>query len=564
MQASLSNQGNPASPTSAFTDRRKEVDLKAQLVEARLANVMSNDSVATTKFSTLEAQFEESQKQSADRVAALQAQLEAKDIENVQLQDKNSDLSKKVVDLKQEIRKTEDFLNKSYNDTLEGLTTHIQEMSTQVNELHNENDRLLFQHSEAQRVCKFLQDKMSDVETEKETMVSRFKFQLTESHRITSFLESKLLETQDELAKVNASLVGDEVAMENKKLKNKVVELKKEIRSTEDTLNKSYNETLEGLTGHIEEMEKQLEEFADENDRLVFQQTEAQRVCKFYQEKVESIESDKSQELASAQFSLSESQRVTKFLADKIESTDTEKDEIIASLRFSVAEARRVRTFMESKLNNHHEDKVAACRVLEEQIDDLNLEVTSKMILLEAHQEHYHAKEVAMREVTNRLVEVEGKLETSKMMADFLENALVSSKNALKQRGPDPQSFAEIAQLKASAKAVKATIESLSEGFTTARVQHSCMSDKVDMLERQITKVTVSLDSKVEALNETKRALAREQQKNARLSEEVREVEMEYAKTKEELQMAKAEKKALATKIQGRPSLIVPKVSHFV
>jgi chromosome segregation ATPase len=575
MQASLSNQGNPASPTRAFGDRRKEVELKDQLVEA-------HDSISIDKFSILEAEleesrkeaaereedlqahFEESQMQAADRVKALQALLVAKDRENGKLKEKNKELVEKADDLKEEIRKTEDFLNKSYNDTLEGLTTHIQEMTGQVNELNTENDRLAFQHSEAQRVCKFLEDKMAAVEEEKETIVSRFKFQLTESHRITSFLESKLLETQDELTKLNATHVGDEIAMENKQLKQKVVDLKKEIRSTEDTLNKSYNETLEGLTGHIEEMEKQIEDFADENDRLIFQHTEAQRVCKFYEEKVESMELNKSQELASAQFSLSESQRVTKFLANKIETKETEKDKLIASLQFSLAEGQRVRNFMEAKLNSHHEDKVAACRVLEDQIDDLNLEVTSKMILLEAHQEQYHAKAIAMRQVTNHLEEVEGKLETSKMMSEFLESKLASSKMALKQRGPDPASFAEIEHLKARAKEVKATIELLSEGFTTARVQHSSMSGQIDMLERKVTKVSVNLDSKVEALNATQRALERERKKTAELYEEVREIELEHAKTKEQLQLAKAEKKALATKMQGRPSLIHGKVSHFV
>ena len=274
------------------------------------------------------------------------------------LQSKIQELETTVQQLKKDARAAETALNKSYNDTLDSLTSHIEESENQLREIDAQNGELRFRLTEAQRVCKLLQDKLTSSEMKldvseksRQCILADSEFKLTESQRVTKFLETKLLKmsTEKETAtalneslrkqvetlstQLEESLVNKaDLEGKNSELQVKVDELQKEVRDTETTLNKSYNETLDALTSHIEQSDERLRELDKENSDLRFSLTEAQRVCQYLQTKVDESEKSRLAYESDYGFKLTEAIRLTKFLETKLTKVLEEKQALVSKV----------------------------------------------------------------------------------------------------------------------------------------------------------------------------------------------------------------------------------------
>ena len=353
-------------------------------------------------------------------------------------------------------------------------------------------------------------DKASQAEKEKNV----FKNKAYDLAARLSAIKKKLQEKEEETTKLEAK---------NHDLEAKVNQLKQEVKSTETHLNKSYNDTLEGLTNHIQEAEKQINELDSENSELRFKMAEAQRVCKYLQNKLTESEKNHAAVTADTQFKMTEAQRVSKFLESKLHKMVDEKKAV--------------------------EAKVAD---LEGQVKKLKQEIGMKDLVIQQCNEKMKQKDAALADASRSIVEVEGKLAASQKVCGFLESTLSKAEAALQRRGPHPEAVKEINALKKKLAESNDLINSLNDGLNMARVGQKTMVDRVGGLEDQVTSLSTELAEQEEAARGYKTKWEIELDKASDLKEQIQKLKKISEDTKKDVKTAQAEKEALSHQLKSR------------
>jgi chromosome segregation ATPase len=273
----------------------------------------------------------------------------------------------------------------------------------------------------------------------------------SKAYELASRLQAikKLLQDKEELVQ---DLQG-----ENKKLDDKTVSLKAEMRSTENMLNKSYNETLEGLTQHITETQSHIEEITDENQKLHFGVSEANRIVIFLKNKLDNLECESSQE--------------------------------IATLSFKYTEASRVSKFLEGKLMTIHDEKQVFMDALAEREQEL-VEVKSTLAFKESvliMQEQNHKETIEESTVRARRVQaLEGKLRTADRVASFLQTSLAEAETNAHSQESRPEDVAQMEVLSTNLVETHEVAELLQESLNMALLERQTMANRILELERQL------------------------------------------------------------------------------
>uniref|UniRef100_A0A7S3P5I1 Uncharacterized protein n=1 Tax=Amphora coffeiformis TaxID=265554 RepID=A0A7S3P5I1_9STRA len=315
-------------------------------------------------------------------------------------EEKIRDLESQVVKLKGEARTTEAALNKSYNDTLDSLTSHIQSLDEHIKELDNENDELRFQLTEARRVCQFLQNKfaesdkthkaaVADVEARVMAALSEkdeLSFMVTEAKRLLTYLQNKLIESQQSHKTVitdtqNKLTEAQRVA---KYLESKLRKmLEKEEPSSDcvylgDVVTEDGKQVASEETSEVHSLEKKIKDLGLENSELKFAVTESQRVCAYLQNKLAESEKSSQSVIAEIKFMATEAQRVSKFLESKIHKVVDEKkiaEERAAALvsensdlRNGMTEAQRVCGYLQNKLADWEKKEQSVLQAAESEL----------------------------------------------------------------------------------------------------------------------------------------------------------------------------------------------------
>jgi chromosome segregation ATPase len=297
---------------------------------------------------------------------------------------------------------------------------------------------------ETTKAAKSAKQEASQASGERESFKSK-------AYELASRLQAikKLLQDKEELVQ---DLQG-----ENKKLDDKTVSLKAEMRSTENMLNKSYNETLEGLTQHITETQGHIEEISDENQQLHFSVTEANRIVMFLKNKLDKLESESSQE--------------------------------IATLSFKYTEASRVSKFLEGKLMTIHDEKQVFIDALAEREQEL-AEVKSTLAFKESvlvMQEQNHKKTVEESTVrVRRVLALEGKLRTADRVASFLQTSLAEAETNAHTQESRPEDVAKMEVLSTNLVETHEVAELLQESLNMALLERQTMANRILELERQL------------------------------------------------------------------------------
>lgn len=365
-----------------------------------------------------------------------------------------------------------------------------------------------------------LKETSAEVETSKEKATQAekeknvFKNKAYDLAARLSALKKRLQEKEEETSKLET---------QNRELDAKVTELKKEVRSTETHLNKSYNDTLEGLTNHIQEAEKQINDLDNENNELRFKMTEAQRVCKYLQNKLTESEKNHAAVTADTQFKMTEAQRVSKFLESKLGKIVEEKNVV--------------------------EEKV---KQLEDQVKKLKQEIGMKELVISQQNEKMKQKDAALADASRSILEVEGKLAASQKVCGFLESTLSKAETALQRRGPHPEAVKEINDLKKKLAESNDLINTLNDGLAMARVGQKTMMDKVGGLEDKVTGLSAELGEKEEEARNFKTKWEIELDKTSDLKEQIQKLRKVADDTKKQVKEAEAEKQAMTHQLKSR------------
>ena len=178
----------------------------------------------------------------------LKAELLASQEETIVLQTLNEVLESKNAVLKDQVVQTEVTLNKSYNDTLDGLTSHIEALESHSKDLQAENDALRARNEAlvASEKSRLVAADASLVEPETEQLRQDF---------------TAVLARVQAVERENKELLAHHLVQENQDLKNKLANL-------ESTLNESYNENLLAFTKALQETEDQVKSLQKERDQL--------------------------------------------------------------------------------------------------------------------------------------------------------------------------------------------------------------------------------------------------------------------------------------------------------
>lgn len=329
-----------------------------------------------------------------------------------------------------------------------------------------------------------------------------------------SALKKRLQEKEEEAAKLET---------QNRELDDKVNQLKAEVKSTETHLNKSYNDTLEGLTNHIQEAEKQIHELDNENNELRFKMTEAQRVCKYLQNKLTESEKTHAAVSSDTQFKLTEAQRVSRFLETKLHKMVDEKKGV--------------------------EGRVTE---LEEQVKKLKSEINMKEMVISNQNEKMKQKDAALADASRTVLDVEGKLAASQKVCGFLESTLARAETALQRRGPHPEAVKEINDLKKKLAESNDLINTLNDGLSMAKVGQKTMADQVGGLEDQVNNLSSDLGEKEEEARTYKTKWEIELEKTGDLKEEIQKLRKVADDTKKQVKSAEAEKQAMTHQLKSR------------
>jgi chromosome segregation ATPase len=539
MKMAGSPNTNPAAPSSpsppAAVDTKKIDNLTENLAaaESKLGQVSKTAEQAKQEASMARQENEASQAKAAElqqRMMAIKERLEEKTNEARELQAENQVKEAKLAKLRDQMKDTEKNLNRSYDDTLGELTTLVEVANEKIHELGSDNQQLSFNLTEANRVVKFMEEKMANFETESKGQVAEMQFKLTEANRVSQFVQSKMNMTPDEkeeeMKKIMDAraeqlgqhqvkidgLVDDVASLEHrlkestkdakaaretseaaekekemfkskayelgsrlsalkqllqekedhlqslqstsKALDTKIGQYKTEMRSTENMLNKSYNETLEGLTNHIKESEEQINELANENQSLQFQVFEANRIVQF--------------------------------LTTKLENLERESKGEIASLSFKNHEAKRVSKFLEGKLNTMFEAKRDTEKSLSErdtEVAELQAALAHKEAMLVQQEKNHKTTVAESSKYARQVIEVEAKLTTSNRINHFLQTTLSTTETEMQARDLPVEAVEAIDGLKESLAESQKLAEMLQDSLNMALLERQTLSARVSELE---------------------------------------------------------------------------------
>jgi chromosome segregation ATPase len=329
---------------------------------------------------------------------------------------------------------------------------------TELNDLVEKLASTEFRLEEATRVADASVSRAELAEKEKNTFKNT-SYDL--GARLTA-LKKRLVEQDEEATEMSAK---------NLEQASTITELRTDMESNEKYLNKSYNDTLGGLTSVIQEHETQIVELTMENRQYASKQTEARRLCTYLEDKVNSTESQRKAEVSELTFKLTEANRVNKFMEDKLHTVAAEKKEV---------------------------DETAADLQDQVKLLDSNLRLREQMLVT---QEENHKNRVSELATTaDRVVEMQGKLAASRKVAVFLEGSLSKAESLIRKGGPSPETEAHIASLKESLNESHSLIDKLNDGLSIAAQRQVTMEEKVNNLEEHVRELKAEATTKNQAI----------------------------------------------------------------
>jgi chromosome segregation ATPase len=352
---------------------------------------------------------------------------------------------------------------------------------TELNDLVEKLASAEFRLEEATRVAEASVSRAELAEKEKNTFKNT-SYDL--GARLTA-LKKRLVEQDEEATEMSAK---------NLEQASTITELRTDMESNEKYLNKSYNDTLGGLTSVIQEHEKQIVELTMENRQYASKQTEARRLCTYLEDKVNSTEAQRKAEVSELTFKLTEANRVNTFMEDKLHTVAAEKKEV---------------------------DETAADLQDQVKLLESNLRLREQMLVT---QEENHKNRVSELATTaDRVVEMQGKLAASRKVAVFLESSLSNAESLIRKGGPSPETEAHIASLKESLNESHSLIDKLNDGLSIAAQRQVTMEEKVNNLEEHVRELKADATIKnqaIQVIQASEEAIQSQAQQNQGLTEQ--------------------------------------------
>ncbi|XP_068679656.1 golgin subfamily A member 4-like isoform X2 [Montipora foliosa] len=514
----------------------------------------------------------------SDEVAVpdLHAALEDKEKENAELQE----------DIRRNEEETEALqISNIPNDTLEGNDTQSEDIGNEVESscetvrektdaLYKNNSTLEEEKEGLREQCKNLKEKNAELEIEKERIVwesdmrtkevarlleqvELFDRQLQEKSRILSGLEDKLKDIEKEkedLKTLVATIKSEKEALEESLAKAKegrekdsesIEHLRQELENTA-----KLNDEIEILKSTLKEVQYKLGNADDDSD-LVAEQGEnlAERIDEFKEkEKLLVVEiAAMSQENSNLHESLEALQGDKEFLARKLEETKMESNSMRDQLLDLKNQASDLQTFIDDKVKNNMEEQTREVSQREttllENVCECIAALSEEKSSLEARLEKAEASNLEIHHSYKQLLQE--RTELTIQLQEALDKEHIEEPTSQSKRGYDEVRLSrEISDVRSLIEKLSLQKEKL--GAALAHKEHQIATVTAEAMEK--SKMLKNKEKEAESLTLTKEevAVALEKAKNGseKLLEELQREKNKVARLMQELESLKEHENA--------------------